>query len=132
MNTKTTVNIDSFNELYLTFTIEKSYLCSTSLELLQEALDDIHLDAKAVRSKDFIEVIINLGRPSTNIDTLEFLSEAIVTIVSAVHTFEEANIEYQRKLNALNNDLRNALEKNLHEVSEPTTSSTEESNCKGQ
>ena len=132
MNTKTTVNIDSFNELYLTFTIEKSYLCSTSLKLLQEALDDIHLDAKAIRSKDFIEVIINLGSPSTDIDTLEFLSEAIVTIVSAVHTFEEAKIEYQRKLNALNNDLRNALEKNLHEVSEPTTSSTEESNCKGQ
>ena len=129
---KTTVNIDSFNELYLTFTIEKSYLCSTSLKLLQEALDDIHLDAKAIRSKDFIEVIVNLGSPSTDIDTLKFLSEAIVAIVSAVHIFETAKIEYQRKLNALKNDLRNALEKSLHEVSEPTTSPTEESSCKGQ
>ena len=129
---KTTVNIDSFNELYLTFTIEKSYLCSTSLKLLQEALDDIHLDAKAIRSKDFIEVIVNLGSPSTDIDTLKFLSEAIVAIVSAVHIFETAKIEYQRKLNALKNDLRNALAKSLHEVSEPTTSPTEESSCKGQ
>ena len=129
---KTTVNIDSFNELYLTFTIEKSYLCRTSLELLQEALDDIHLDAKAVRSKDFIEVIVNLGSPSTDIDTLKFLSEVIVAIVSAVHVFETEKIEYQRKLNALKSDLRNALEKSLHEVSEPTTSPTEESSCKGQ
>ena len=129
---KTTVNIDSFNELYLTFIIEKSYLCSTSLKLLQEALDDIHLDAKAIRSKDFIEVIVNLGSASADIDTLKFLSEAIVAIVSAVHIFETAKIEYQRKLNALKNDLRNALEKSLHEVSKPTTSPTEESSCKGQ
>ena len=129
---KTTVNIDSFNELYLTFIIEKSYLCSTSLKLLQEALDDIHLDAKAIRSKDFIEVIVNLGSASADIDTLKFLSEAIIAIVSAVHIFETAKIEYQRKLNALKNDLRNALEKSLHEVSESTTSPTEESNCKGQ
>lgn len=129
---KTIVNIDSFNELYLTFTIEKSYLCSTSLKLLQEALDDIHLDAKAIRSKNFIEVIVNLGSPSADIDTLKFLSEVIVAIVSAVHIFETAKIEYQRKLNALKNDLRNALEKSLHEVSEPTTSPTEESSCKGQ
>ena len=129
---KTIVNIDSFNELYLTFTIEKSYLCSTSLKLLQEALDDIHLDAKAIRSRDFIEVIINLGSPSADIDTLKFLSEVIVAIVSAVHIFEEAEIAYQKKLNALNNDLHNALEKSLHEVSEPTTSPTEESSCKGQ
>lgn len=129
---KTTVNIDSFGELYLTFTIEKSYLCSTSLKLLQEALDDMYLDAKAVRSKDFLEVIINLESASTDIDTLKFLSEAIVAIVSAVHIFETAKIEYQRKLNALKNDLRNALEKSLHEVSEPTTSPTEESSCKGQ
>lgn len=132
MNMKTIVNIDSFNELYLTFTIEKSYLCSTSLKLLQEALDDIHLDAKAIRSKNFIEVIVNLGSPSADIDTLKFLSEVIVAIVSAVHIFETAKIEYQRKLNALKNDLRNALEKSLHEVSEPTTSPTEESSCKGQ
>lgn len=129
---KTTVNIDSFNELYLTFTIEKSYLCSTSLELLQEALDDMYLDAKAIRSKDFIEIIVNLGSPNADIDTLKFLSEAIVAIVSAVHIFETAKIEYQRKLNALKNDLRNALEKSLHEVSEPTTSPTEESSCKRQ
>lgn len=129
---KTTVSIDSSDELYLTFTIEKSYLYSTSLKLLQEALDDIHLDAKAVRSKDFLEVIINLGCPSADIDTLKFLSEVIVAIVSAVHIFETAKIEYQRKLNALKNDLRNALEKSLHEVSEPTTSPTEESSCKGQ
>lgn len=129
---KTIVNIDSFNELYLTFTIEKSYLCSTSLKLLQEALDDIHLDAKAIRSKDFIEVIVNLGSPSADIDTFKFLSEVIVAIVSAVHIFETAKIEYQRKLNALKNDLRNALEKSLHEVSEPTTSPTEESSCKRQ
>lgn len=129
---KTTVSIDSFGELYLTFAIEKSYLCSTSLKLLQEALDDMHLDAKAVRSKDFLEVIINLGSASADIDTLKFLSEAIVAIVSAVHIFEEAEIAYQRKLNALNNDLRNALEKSLHEVSEPTTSPTEESSYKGQ
>lgn len=129
---KTTVSIDSSDELYLTFTIEKSYLYSTSLKLLQEALDDIHLDAKAVRSKDFLEVIINLGSPSADIDTLKFLSEVIVAIVSAVHIFETAKIEYQRKLNALRNDLRNALEKSLHEVSEPTTSPTEESSCKGQ
>lgn len=129
---KTTVNIDSFNELYLTFTIEKSYLCSTSLKLLQEALDDIHLDAKAIRSKDFLEVIVNLGSPSADIDTLKFLSEVIVAIVSAVRIFETAKIEYQRKINALKNDLRNALEKSLHEVSEPTTSPTEESSCKGQ
>ena len=129
---KTTVNIDSFNELYLTFIIEKSYLCSTSLKLLQEALDDINLDAKAIRSKDFIEVIVNLGSASADIDTLKFLSEAIVAIVSAVHIFETAKIEYQRKLNALKNDLRNALEKSLHEVSKPTTSPTEESSCKGQ
>lgn len=129
---KTTVSIDSFGELYLTFAIEKSYLCSTSLKLLQEALDDIHLDAKAVRSKDFLEVIINLGSASADIDTLKFLSEAIVAIVSAVHIFEEAEIAYQRKLNALNNDLRNALEKSLHEISESTTSTTEESSCKGQ
>lgn len=129
---KTIVSIDSFNELYLTFTIEKSYLCSTSLKLLQEALDDIHLDAKAIRSKDFLEVIINLGSPSADIDTLKFLSEVIVAIVSAVHIFETAKIEYQRKLNALKNDLHNALEKSLHEVSEPTTSPTEESSCKGQ
>lgn len=132
MNTKTTVSIDSFGELYLTFTIEKSYLCSTSLKLLQEALDDIHLNAKAVRSKDFIEIIINLESASADIDTLKFLSEVIVAIVSAVHIFETAKIEYQRKLNALKNDLRNALEKSLHEVSEPTTSPTEESSCKGQ
>ena len=131
MNTKTTVSIDSFGELYLTFIIEKSYLCSTSLKLLQEALNDIHLNAKAVRSKDFLEVIINLESASTDIDTLEFLSEAIVAIVSAVHVFETAKIEYQRKLNALKNDLRNALEKSLHEVSKPTTSTTEESSCKG-
>jgi len=129
---KTTVNIDSFNELYLTFTIEKSYLRNTSLKLLQEALDDIHLDAKAVRSKDFLEIIVNLGSPSADIDTLKFLSEVIVAIISAVHIFEIAKIEYQRKLNALKNDLRNALEKSLHEVSEPTTSPTEESSCKGQ
>ena len=129
---KTTVNIDSFNELYLTFNIENSDLCSTSLKLLQEALDDIHLDAKDIRSKDFIEVIVNVESPSADIDTLEFLSEAIVAIVSAVHTFETAKIEYQRKLNALKNDLRNVLEKSLHEVSEPTTSPTEESSCKGQ
>ena len=129
---KTTVNIDSFGELYLTFIIEKSYLCSTSLKLLQEALNDIHLNAKAVRSKDFIEVIINLESASADIDTLKFLSEAIVAIVSAVHIFETAKIEYQRKLNALKNDLRNALEKNLHQVSEPTTSPTEENSCKGQ
>ena len=129
---KTTVSINTFDELYLTFTIEKSYLCSTSLKLLQEALDDIHLDAKAVRSKDFLEVIINLGSPSADIETLKFLSEVIVAIVSAVHIFETAKIEYQRKLNALKNDLRNALEKSLHEVSEPTTSPTEESSCKGQ
>ena len=129
---KTTVSIDSFGELYLTFAIEKSYLYSTSLKLLQEALNDIHLDAKAIRSKDFIEVIINLGSPSADIDTLKFLSEIIVSIVSAVHVVETAKIEYQRKLNALKNDLRNALEKSLHEVSEPTTSPTEENNCKGQ
>jgi hypothetical protein len=129
---KTTVNIDSFGELYLTFTIEKSYLYSTSLKLLQEALDNIHLNAKAVRSKDFIEVIINLESASADIDTLKFLSEAIVAIVSAVNIFETAKIEYQRKLNALKNDLRNVLEKSLYEVSEPTTSPTEESNCKGQ
>ena len=129
---KTTVSIDSFGELYLTFAIEKSYLCSTSLKLLQEALDDMHLDAKAVRSKDFLEVIINLGSASADIDTLKFLSEVIVAIVSAVHIFEEAEIAYQRKLNALNNDLRNALEKSLHEVSEPTTSPTEENSRKGQ
>lgn len=129
---KTTVKTDTFDDLYITCIIEKSYLCSISLEMLQEAFNDTHLDAKVVRSKDVIEVIINLGSPSADLDLLEFLSEAIVTIVSAVHTFEEAKIEYQRKLNALNNDLRNALEKNLHEVSEPTTSSTEESNCKGQ
>lgn len=129
---KTIVNIDSFNELYLTFTIEKSYLCSTSLKLLQEALDDVHLDAKAVRSKDFLEVIVNLGSASADIDTIKFLSEVIVTIVSAIHVFEIAKIEYQRKLNALKNDLHNALEKSLHEVSEPTTSPTEENSCKGQ
>ena len=129
---KTIVKTDTFDNLYITCIIEKSYLCSTSLELLQEALDDIHLDAKAIRSKDFIEVIINLGRPSADLDLLEFLSEAIVTIVSTVNIFETAKIEYQRKLNALKNDLRNALEKSLHEVSEPTTSPTEESNCKGQ
>ena len=129
---KTTVNIDSFNELYLTFIIEKSYLCSTSLKLLQEALDDIHLDAKAIRSKDFIEVIDNLGSASADMDTLKFLSEAIIAIVSAAHVFETAKIEYQRKLNALKNDLRNALEKSLHEVSESTTSPTEESSCKRQ
>mgnify|MGYP000487092550 CR=1 FL=1 len=129
---KTTVSIDSFGELYLTFTIEKSYLCSTSLKLLQEALNDIHLNAKAVRSKDFLEVIINLESTSADIDTLKFLSEAIVAIVSAVHMFETAKIEYQRKLNTLKNDLRNVLEKSLHEVSEPTTSPTEESSCKGQ
>lgn len=129
---KTTVSINSFDELYLTFAIEKSYLCNTSLKLLQEALNDIHLDAKAVRSKDFLEVIINLGSPSADIDTLKFLSEIIVAIVSAVHIVETAKIEYQRKLNALKNNLRNALEKSLHEVSEPTTSPTEESSCKGQ
>lgn len=132
MNTKTTVKIDTFGELYLTFTIEKSYLCSTSLKLLQEALDDIHLNAKAVRSKDFLEVIINLESASADIDTLKFLSEAILAILSAVHIFETAKIEYQGKLNALKNDLRNVLEKSLHEVSKPTTSPTEEDNCKGQ
>lgn len=129
---KTTVSIDSFGELYLTCTIKQSYLCSTSPEMVQKALDDIHLNTKAVISKDVLEIIINLESASANINTLKVLSEAILDIVSAVHIFEEAKITYQRKLNALNNDLCNALEKSLHEVPESTTSPTEESSCKGQ
>lgn len=129
---KTIVKTDTFDDLYITCIIEKNYLCSISLEMLQEAFNDTHLDAKVVRSKDVIEVIINLGSPSTDLDTLEFLSKAIVTIISTVHIFETAKIEYQRKLNVLKNDLRNTLEKILHEVSEPTTSPTEESSCKRQ
>lgn len=129
---KTTVNIDSFGELYLICTIEKSYLCSTSLKMIQEALDDIHLDAKTIRSKDVLEVIINLGSASADLDSLKTLSEAALTIVSAVNIFETAKRAYQGNLNALKNDLHDALEKSLHEVSESTTSSTEESSCKGQ
>ncbi|QOR57782.1 hypothetical protein [uncultured phage cr131_1] len=129
---KTTVNIDSFGELYLICTIEKSYLCSTSLKMIQESLDDIHLDAKTIRSKDVLEVIINLGSASADLDSLKTLSEAALTIVSAVNIFETAKRAYQGNLNALKNDLHDALEKSLHEVSESTTSSTEESSCKGQ
>lgn len=129
---KTTVNINSFGELYLTCTLKQNYLCSTSPEMIQEALNDVYLDAKAVRSKDVLEIIINLGSASVDINTLKVLSEVTLAIISATHTFEEAKITHQRKLNALNNDLRNALEKGLHEVSESTTSSTEESSCKGQ
>lgn len=129
---KTTVSIDSFGELYLTCTLKQNYLCSISLKMLQEALDDIHLDAKAVKSNDVIEIVINLGSASADVDTLKVLSEMALAIVSAVHIFEGAKTLYQGKLNALKNDLRNVLEKGLHEVSESTTSSTEESSCKGQ
>lgn len=108
---KTTVNIDSFGELYLTCTIKRSYLCSTSLKILQETFDDIHLDAKAVRSKDVLEVIINLGSASVDVDTLKVLSEATLAIVSAVHIFEEAKTTYQGKLNALKKRLAQCIRK---------------------
>lgn len=129
---KTTVSIDSFDELYLTCTIKQSYLCSTSLEMVQKALDDIHLDAKAVKSKDVLEIVINLGRSSVDLKALKTLDATVLAIVSSVHTFQTEKAAYQGRLNALEKDLYNVLAKDSYEVSESTTSPTEEDSCKRQ
>lgn len=102
---RTTVNIDSFGELYLTCTVKKSYLCNISLETLQKAVDCIHLNAKVVKSEDVLEIIIDSGGASADLDTLKTLSEAALAIMHIVHAFQIAKTTYQEKLNALAKDL---------------------------
>ena len=124
MNTKTTVKIDSFGELYLVCTFEKNYLCNTSLEMLQKAFEQVQLNTKTVKSDKTLEIIINLESSSVDLTVLKTLSEAVLAVIASTHEFQVAQTMYQRKLNAITKD--------LHEVSEPTTSPTEESSCKGQ
>lgn len=123
---KTNVNIDSFGELYLTCTLKQDYLCSIPLKMLQEAFDDVYLDAKVVRSGDVLEIIIDLHNSSADLDLLNTLSEAALSVISAAHTLETAKLEYQKKLNALVKDLSENAK------TEPASSSTEKSSRKGQ
>ena len=121
---KTTVKIDTFGELYLVCTFEKKYLCNTSLEMLQKAFEQVQLNAKTVKSDKTLEIIINLKSSSVDINVLKTLSEAVLAIIAFTHEFQVAQKMYQERLSA--------LAKDLYAVSKPTTSPTEESNCKGQ
>lgn len=124
MNTKTTVKIDTFGELYLVCTFEKNYLCNTSLEKLQKAFEQVQLNAKTVKSDKTLEIIINLKSSSVDLNVLKTLSEAVLAIITSTHEFQVAQKMYQERLSA--------LAKDLYAVSKPTTSTTEEDNCKGQ
>ena len=124
MNTKTTVKIDTFGELYLVCTFEKNYLCNTSLEMLQKAFEQVRLNAKTVKSDKTLEIIINLKSSSVDLNVLKTLSEAVLAIIASTHEFQVAQKMYQERLSA--------LAKDLYAVSKPTTSTTEESSCKGQ
>ena len=82
------------------------------------------LNAKTVKSDKTLEIIINLKSSSIDLTVLKTLSEAVLAIIASTHEFQVAQAMYQRKLNAITKD--------LYAVSEPTTSTTEEDNCKGQ
>ena len=120
---KTTVKIDTFGELYLVCTFEKKYLCNTSLEMLQKAFEQVQLNAKTVKSDKTLEIIINLKSSSVDLNVLKTLSEAVLAIITFTHELQVAQKMYQERLSA--------LAKDLYAVSKPTTSTTEESNCKG-
>lgn len=123
---KTTVSIDSFGELYLTCTIKESYLCNISLEMLQKAFDDVYLNAKAVRSGDVLEIVIDVNSSNADLNLLNTLSEAALSIISAAHAFETAKLEYQKKLNTLVKDLSENAK------TEPASSPKKKDNSKGQ
>ena len=124
MNMKTTVKIDTFGELYLVCTFEKNYLCNTSLEMLQKAFEQVQLNTKTVKSNKTLEIIINLESSSVDLTVLKTLSEAVLAVIDSTYAFQVAQAMYQGKLNAITKD--------LYAVSKPTTSTTEESSCKGQ
>lgn len=124
MNMKTTVKIDTFGELYLVCTFEKKYLCNTSLEMLQKAFEQVQLNTKTVKSNKTLEIIINLESSSVDLTVLKTLSEAVLAVIDSTYAFQVAQAMYQGKLNAITKD--------LYAVSKPTTSPTEEDNCKGQ
>lgn len=121
---KTTVKIDTFNELYLVCTFEKNYLCNTSLEMLQKAFEQVQLNTKTVKSNKTLEIIINLESSSVDLTVLKTLSEAVLAVIDSTYAFQVAQAMYQGKLNAITKD--------LYAVSKPTTSPTEKDNCKGQ
>lgn len=121
---KTNVEISTSGKLYLVCTIEKGPLYSTSVEILQKAFARVHLNAKTVRSGDALVIIINLENTSADFAILETIKSTVFTVIFAAQKFQAANMKYQEKLSA--------LAKDLYEATKPTTSPTEESNCKGQ
>lgn len=123
LNTIIKANFDK--TLYAVTIIPRDYKWTTPLNLLQENLCKIGLDAKVISNDGHTEVITQIGK-NAKLDQIKVIQEVIISASIVTHDMQASRLEFKNRLLSIKRDFeRNAK-------NESATSPTEESSCKGQ
>lgn len=122
---KTIVKANFDKTLYAVTIIPHDYKWTTPLNLLQESICKIGLDAKVVSNDGRTEVITQLGR-NAELDQIKAIQEAIISVSVVTHDMDTSYTAFKDRLLGIRRDL------NKNAKNKSATSPTEESSCKGQ
>lgn len=125
MNMKTIVKANFDKTLYAVTIIPHDYKWAVPLNMLQESISTICLDAKVISNDGHIEIITQIGK-SAEIDQIKLIQETLVSVLAAAHDIHTSYTAFKDRLLGIKHDFARNVE------NKPTTSPTEESSCKGQ
>ena len=125
MNMKTIVKANFDKTLYAVTIIPHDYKWAAPLNMLQESISTICLDAKIISNGGHIEIITQIGK-SVEIDQIKLIQETLVSVLAATHDMHTSYTAFKDRLLGIKHDFARNVE------NKPTTSPTEESSCKGQ
>lgn len=122
---KTIVKANFDKTLYAVTIIPHDYKWTAPLSILQKSICTICLDAKVIRNDGHIEIITQIGK-SVEIDQIKLIQETLVSVLVAAHEMHTSYTAFKDRLLGIKHDFARNVE------NKPTTSTTEESSCKGQ
>lgn len=122
---KTIVKVNFDKTLYAVTIIPHDYKWTAPLNLLQESICKIGLDAKVISSDGHIEIITRIGK-NAELDQIKAIQEAIISVSVVTHDMNTSYTAFKDRLLGIRRDL------NKNAKNKSTTSPTEESSRKGQ
>ena len=122
---KTIVKANFDKTLYAVTIIPHDYKWTAPLNLLQETICKIGLDAKVISNDGHTEVITQIGK-SAELDQIKAIQEAIISISVVTHDIDTSYTAFKDRLLGIRRDL------NKNAKTESTSSPEKKDNSKGQ
>lgn len=122
---KTIVRANFDKTLYAVTIIPHDYKWTTPLNLLQESICKIGLDAKVISNDGHTEVITQIGK-NAELDQLKAIQEAINAVSIVTHDMDTSYTAFKNRLLGIRRDL------NKNAKTEPASSPKKKDDSEGQ